>query len=445
MDVERFRDVLLLANRPSTYAIPSFTPGLDWSTVRLLIIGSGGLGCELLHNFALSGFTNLDIIDMDTIDLSNLNRQFLFREADVGQPKSQVAAAFVTKRCPWVTVTPHFGRIEDKSNDFYRQFPLIVLGLDSVHARQWINEKAASLAEWGNNPSTGAFEVLDSIVLIDGGTEGFKGSVRRIQFGQTACIECAMYLFPPTRRVPMCTLESVPRVPEHCVLFVKEKTWEVELPFGPTVAVPDGDNTNHIVWITKKAVERQLQFGIQGLIDVAFTLGVVKNVVPAVGFTNAMIAAQCVLETLKILTGLSTPLNNFSFYDGGGDGICSYSIELSPNPSCPVCSLSCITIRRENCTPREILSALSLHPNNDRWKIHQDSDVFLQAFHRDTGKRVVLLYNNSNVMQSFGENEKLRSCNTLSDVFPSDEGVVLIEATGGSLNNAEVRCKVVYE
>lgn len=64
---------------------------------------------------------DVTLMDLDTIDVTNLNRQFLFRSKDVGHSKASVAANFINERCPWMKVVPYHGKIQDKDADFYRQ------------------------------------------------------------------------------------------------------------------------------------------------------------------------------------------------------------------------------------------------------------------------------------------------------------------------------------
>ncbi|KAL6497805.1 NEDD8-activating enzyme E1 catalytic subunit [Orobanche hederae] len=143
----RSRDLDKLLIRPGQIVGPNFVPGEELredikECIKILVVGAGGLGCELLKDLALTGFQKLDVIDMDRIEVTNLNRQFLFRLEDVGKPKAEVAAKRVMERVNGVNITPHFCRIEDKPLDFYSDFGIIVLGLDSVEARSYINEVA---------------------------------------------------------------------------------------------------------------------------------------------------------------------------------------------------------------------------------------------------------------------------------------------------------------
>ena len=133
-----------LLERPGFLVPGDFEPsaeiyGFMRDDCRILVVGAGGLGCELLKDLALTGFGNIDVIDMDTIDVSNLNRQFLFRPGDVGKAKATVAAERIMERVEGITVTAHMCMIQEKPLDFYEQFHVIVLGLDSLEARRYMN------------------------------------------------------------------------------------------------------------------------------------------------------------------------------------------------------------------------------------------------------------------------------------------------------------------
>jgi ubiquitin-activating enzyme E1 C len=222
----RWNHVHQILKRPGPKAVEGFTGGQDTidflHEVKILVIGAGGLGCELLKNLALTGFKDIHVIDMDTIDVSNLNRQFLFRPKDVGESKAITAAKFIMDRIPGCVVTPYFGKIQDKPEEYYQDFPIIVCGLDSVEARRWMNAMIIGLYD-EDDPSTTIFN-------IDGGTEAFKGQSRVIIPKKTACYECSLDMQTKPKTFPMCTIANTPRLPEHCIQWAATLQWPVVNP-----------------------------------------------------------------------------------------------------------------------------------------------------------------------------------------------------------------------
>ncbi|XP_028680340.1 NEDD8-activating enzyme E1 catalytic subunit isoform X1 [Erpetoichthys calabaricus] len=332
----RWNHVKKFLERSGPFTHPDFEPsteslGFLLNTCKILVLGAGGLGCELLKNLALSGFQQIDVIDMDTIDVSNLNRQFLFRPKDVGRPKAEVAAEFINSRIPGCNVTPHFKKIQDFDETFYKQFHIVVCGLDSIIARRWINGMLVSLL----NYEDGALDPSSIIPLIDGGTEGFKGNARVILPGMTACIDCTLDLYPPQINFPMCTIASMPRLPEHCIEYVRVLQWPKEQPFGDGVTL-DGDDPEHIQWVFHRALERAAQFKITG-VTYRLTQGVVKRIIPAVASTNAVIAASCATEVFKLASSAYNPLNNYLVFNDV-DGLYTYTFEAERKDNCFACS-----------------------------------------------------------------------------------------------------------
>lgn len=82
----------------------------------------------------------------------------------MGKSKAEVAAAFVEKRVKGVKITPYNGKIQDKDEAYYKQFQIIVCGLDSIEARRWINAMLVDMFDEEDPESLKP--------LIDGGTEG---------------------------------------------------------------------------------------------------------------------------------------------------------------------------------------------------------------------------------------------------------------------------------
>merc|ERR1719310_242101 len=345
---EKHGHIHRILSRKSPFAEPeAYAPGqetIDYlhTEAKVLVIGAGGLGCEILKDLALSGFCDIHCIDMDTIDVTNLNRQFLFRQADVGKHKSEVAAAFVNRRCGHlgVKVTPYVGKIQDKDESFYRQFNLIIAGLDNIAARRWMN---ATLHTMVKKPG-GEVDPSTIIPLLDGGTEGFKGQARVIIPTMTSCFDCSLDAFPPQVNFPLCTIAETPRLPEHCIEYALIVMWEKQFPGRKLNA----DSPVDMKWVFEQAVERAETFGIQG-VTYQLTMGVVKRIIPAIASTNALISAALVAEAVKVSTYCGPVLNNYMMYMGQ-TGIYTHTFVYEQKDNCMVCGTPELTVTRAAST-----------------------------------------------------------------------------------------------
>jgi ubiquitin-activating enzyme E1 len=210
-------------------AISSTPPGLSYllghqicnklASSCIFLVGAGAIGCELLKNLAAmgagSGASNnkqgsIIITDMDTIEKSNLSRQLLFRDSDVGEFKS-VAARAATLRfnqnCHVEAHTSRVGEEEDGPFDdvFWSSGCNVVLNaLDNVEARLFVDRQCVS----------------HGLGLIDAGTLGPKGNVQVViphaseSYGSSAD--------PPEPDIPVCTLKNFPYEISHTIQWARD-------------------------------------------------------------------------------------------------------------------------------------------------------------------------------------------------------------------------------
>lgn len=100
----------------------------------------------------------------------------------------------------------------------------------------------------------------------------------------------------------------------------------------------DCDNPDHMTWILERARDRANEFSVTkgGPLDMSKTLGVLKNIIPAIASTNALIAAAAASEAVKIVTSVAPLLNNYILFNAE-EGCFSTLQEFGKNPSCEVC------------------------------------------------------------------------------------------------------------
>ncbi|MCJ1257809.1 E1 ubiquitin-activating protein [Lignoscripta atroalba] len=187
------------------------------ANVNEFLVGAGAIGCEMLKNWAMIGLATgpkgkISIADMDQIEKSNLNRQFLFRPKDVGKLKSECAAEAVQAMNPAlkgrIAIRPDRVGPETEhifNEDFWEGLDGVTNALDNVDARQYVDRRCVFFRK----------------PLLDSGTLGTKGNIQVVLPSLTESYSSSQD--PPEQSFPQCTLRSFPNKIEHTIAWAKEK------------------------------------------------------------------------------------------------------------------------------------------------------------------------------------------------------------------------------
>lgn len=178
--------------------------------MNLFLVGAGALGCEFLKNFAMMGVAcgkgKCTVTDDDVIERSNLSRQFLFRDWNIGCAKSTVAAEAAMKLNPELKLNPLQNRVSPETegvfNDaFWQGLDVIVNALDNVNARLYVDSRCVYFCK----------------PLLESGTLGPKCNTQMVIPRMTENYGASRD--PPEKQAPMCTVHSFPHNIDHCLTW----------------------------------------------------------------------------------------------------------------------------------------------------------------------------------------------------------------------------------
>ena len=182
---------------------------------RVFLVGAGALGCEFIKNFALIGLScgekgSVAVTDDDVIEKSNLSRQFLFRDWNIGQAKSTCASNAARAINAALNVEPMQNRVSPETEDvfddaFWQNLDVVVNALDNVNARLYVDQRCVYFGK----------------PLLESGTLGTKCNTQMVIPHKTENYGASRD--PPEKSAPMCTLHSFPHNIDHCLTWARSE------------------------------------------------------------------------------------------------------------------------------------------------------------------------------------------------------------------------------
>jgi len=229
--------------------------------LKAFLVGAGALGCEFIKNLALMGAAceggKLTMTDDDTIEKSNLSRQFLFRDWNIGQAKSDCAASAAKKINPALNVLPLQNRVSPSTettfdDGFWEGLDVVVNALDNVDARLYVDSRCVYFCK----------------PLLESGTLGTKCNTQMVIPHKTENYGASRD--PPEKQAPMCTLHSFPHNIDHCLTWARSE-FEGAFEKAPGEARSYLSKPDAYAENARKNADPQVREALEGLVDLLVT------------------------------------------------------------------------------------------------------------------------------------------------------------------------------
>jgi molybdopterin/thiamine biosynthesis adenylyltransferase len=286
---------------------------------RVLIAGVGGLGCEIAKNLAMLGIGHIDLVDLDIIEHSNLNRQILFTGAKIGESKAVIAAKKLREINPNIIVKGYHSSLERLNPSIYKAADVVIGGLDSMNARLNLNAQCIRFKK----------------PFVDGGVSGYHGHVYTIFPYQNACYECNPLPVGEDDEMAACTVVGIPRKRIHCV-FKGDMAFKEKFDRDP-----NPKDLNDIKFIQKVANDLVSKHNFLPEYTADDIVKIIDRHDPGIITINAVISALQSHEATKILhwrkghNGLGEPIQSYIIFNA--ITMKFYHIEKQRNPECSQC------------------------------------------------------------------------------------------------------------
>lgn len=307
--------------------------------MNVLIVGAGGIGSALINTIDFTLVSRLGIVDMDLVEVSNLNRQFLFSASHIGRPKVEAVKDWIAVNLSNFPISFQFyhEKIQNLPAEILTSYNIFFNAVDNLEARLYLNNKLYELRH---------AKKVSEFVLLDCGSEKLMGHVQIISSNDSPCLACVASLFEQSSdfNVNYCTIKKIPLSFDDCLkvailqsadtnnqrqeIFQNNEEFQFDINRNPDL--------NRSAMIHKLAKLKANEFGIE-VKQISYTENFLRKFSLNLASTNSMIGALAWSAVHNMYRNIPSNKNYVVINCEHGINVEAHTLEK--NPQCRICQV----------------------------------------------------------------------------------------------------------